>query len=203
MPLGLPLPPADEHAISASMPTWQSVVGYEEGEEDVHHKLTLGYPRFVYNPQTQELFDHVEERFASRDEVAVVFPSHAAALRCQEFVERTLAGLGVAQEVGVEPGGSAAHSRLLAIGPAEALGADLTAVAVGAEHAALLKAYWQHTGEIISSRTAGYTLRLLEERAWRAREGAPAAPASAVRVTAFARTSCPSYPMMSTPARGT
>ena len=93
MPRGLPLPPADEHAISASMPLWSDVVGYEEGDTWVHAQLALGYPRFVYHPSTQELFEHLEDTRGDGDEAMVVFPSAAAAGRCQAFVARSLRGL--------------------------------------------------------------------------------------------------------------
>jgi cystathionine gamma-synthase len=34
-----------EKAVSVSLPTWKSNVGYEEGEDWVISKLTTGYPR--------------------------------------------------------------------------------------------------------------------------------------------------------------
>lgn len=111
MPLGLPLPPADEHAISASMPLWSHVVGYEEGDAYIHEQLTLGYPRFVYHPAVRELFDYVEDTRGNGEEAMVVFPSEAAAVRCQAFVERFLAGVR-ADEPRVEP---ARHSRLVPV----------------------------------------------------------------------------------------
>ena len=45
IPLGAPIP-ADTHAVSVSLPTWASVVGYEEGDENIISQLTIGYPRF-------------------------------------------------------------------------------------------------------------------------------------------------------------
>jgi hypothetical protein len=111
MPLGLPLPPADEHAISASMPLWSHVVGYEEGDAYIHEQLTLGYPRFVYHPSVRELFDYVEDTLGNGEEAMVVFPSAAAAVRCQAFVERALAGVR-ADQPRVDP---PRHSRLVAV----------------------------------------------------------------------------------------
>jgi hypothetical protein len=128
MPLGLPLPPADEHAISASMPLWSHVVGYEEGDPYIHEQLTLGYPRFVYHPAVRELFDHLEDTRGNGDEAMVVFPSEAAAVRCQAFVERFLAGVR-ADEPRVDP---PRHSRLVPVfdeAPPEGT-LQLTAVAV-------------------------------------------------------------------------
>ena len=128
MPLGIPLPPADEHAISASMPLWAHVVGYEEGDPYIHEQLTLGYPRFVYHPAVRELFEHLEDTRGNGDEAMVVFPSEAAAVRCQAFVERFLAGVR-ADEPRVDP---PRHSRLVPVfddvPPEGAM--QLTAVAV-------------------------------------------------------------------------
>ena len=42
--LGCPLP-LDEHAVSVSLPTWGSVVGYEEGDACVLEAMRIGYPR--------------------------------------------------------------------------------------------------------------------------------------------------------------
>jgi cystathionine gamma-synthase len=158
MPLGLPLPPAEEHAISASMPLWSHVVGYEEGDPWIHDQLTLGYPRFVYHPSTRALFDHLEDTLGDGSEAVVAFPSAAAAARCQAFVERSLAGLRAEQP----PPDPPHASRLLPVLPGGTGQMELTAVAVPCEHEALLKAYWQHTGELISSRAAAATLAQLE-----------------------------------------
>lgn len=38
--------PKDNHAVSVSLPTWSSVVGYEEGDPNIITKLQTGYPRF-------------------------------------------------------------------------------------------------------------------------------------------------------------
>ena len=60
LPLGHPLP-LDEHACSVSLPTWCSVVGYEEGSPSVTDKLACGYPRFVYHPYDIQLMEAVLE----------------------------------------------------------------------------------------------------------------------------------------------
>ncbi len=58
LPLGHPLP-LDEHACSVSLPTWSSVVGYEEGSPQITSKLACGYPRFVYHPYIIQLMNVV------------------------------------------------------------------------------------------------------------------------------------------------
>jgi len=37
------------------MPLWSHVVGYEEGDYNIHSKLACGYPRFVYHPYIRSL----------------------------------------------------------------------------------------------------------------------------------------------------
>ncbi|MFM2242487.1 MAG: hypothetical protein RLZ97_1342, partial [Verrucomicrobiota bacterium] len=46
--LGVPLPDSP-HACSVCLPTWNSVVGYEEGRDKVMGRLRAGYPRFFRN----------------------------------------------------------------------------------------------------------------------------------------------------------
>ena len=46
--LGHPLPDS-KYAVSVSLPTWDSVIGYEEGRDSVINKLQTGYPRFLFH----------------------------------------------------------------------------------------------------------------------------------------------------------
>ena len=41
---------ASPHAVSCSLPTIESVVGYEEKDSAVWDLMKVGYPRFVQNP---------------------------------------------------------------------------------------------------------------------------------------------------------
>ena len=52
--VGQPVPDAP-HAVSVSLPSWKSVVGYEEGEDWVLSKMKTGYPRFFIHLVIQEL----------------------------------------------------------------------------------------------------------------------------------------------------
>ncbi|MEM8952940.1 MAG: PLP-dependent transferase [Verrucomicrobiota bacterium] len=140
--LGKPIPET-EHGVSVCLPTWADVVGYEEKEERVVSAMECGYPRFFCHPKARELFQRAEARDGSGRR-AVVFPSKGAALRCREFVE---ARDGVRGEVAAfEAGGLWV----------------LLVEKAGVEGA--LK-YWQHSGEIVSSRLASAVLagRVLEE----------------------------------------
>ena len=137
--LGEPIPESP-HAVSACLPTWRDNVGYEEQEPRVHSRLTTGYPRFVYNALCRRLFEECRGRFAGPDETCLAVPSAAAAERCASWLrERTGASVRV-----------------------QAWGAhNVHAVTFPAPYAAEARAWWQHTGDGVSSRLAA---ACLEER---------------------------------------
>ena len=135
--LGLPLPGA-EHAVSVSLPCWEHVVGYEEGEPAVLERLQTGYPRFMLHRAIQDLFAACEARFAGPGERCFAFPSCRTAEGCVAFL--------------AEEAGSSAR--------VDAFGAhEIHAVTFAAEHWDAAKKYWQHYGEIVSSRRAASALR--------------------------------------------
>jgi hypothetical protein len=54
--LGLPLPVQERHAVSVSLPKWEHVVGYEEGNKEVVDSMQSGYPRFRFHDAVQGFF---------------------------------------------------------------------------------------------------------------------------------------------------
>lgn len=169
-PLGLPLP-RDEHACSVSLPSWASVVGYEEGDESVTLAMRCGYPRFMYHPLVVQLMQAVLDRHGSKvdNEDCLLLPGHAAALRCQAFLQQALEGKENnpntdnallckfldKQSTDVEQK-SSSSIRIVPVGVA-----NIHAVLFPAEAEAAMqaKAYWQHAGEIVSSRRAEQALK--------------------------------------------
>ncbi len=128
--LGIPLPD-DRHAVSVCMPTWDSVIGYEEGRERIVSKLRCGYPRFFKHPAVERLFSECEQAVALEGESVVVFPHRDAAQRALRFVEKR-------------------NGEALRVA-----GFDGLQVLVGSEDACkLAMEYWRYTGEIVSSRQA-------------------------------------------------
>jgi len=115
--------PDSAHAISVSLPTWESVIGYEEGDERVIQTMQAGYPRFFLHPYTRELFSLFGER-------AFVFPS-------KEVGQRALHFIGREYHLKTIPGSNLCYLD------------DLHD-----KDWQKAKEYWQHTGEIISSRQA-------------------------------------------------
>ena len=134
--LGLPIPDSS-HAVSVSLPRWADNVGYEEGELRVTSQMQCGYPRFFLHPRVRELFDAAaarSERSAkSEDYTAFVFPSRKVAIRCAGFV-------------------SATRGRTPTL---EAFGrTGLWAVCLPREDSPAAMSFWQHSGEIVTSRMA-------------------------------------------------
>ena len=71
--LGFPLPDSP-HACSVCLPTWESVIGYEEERDKVLRKLRAGYPRFFLNPHVKALNDEAEASVGRTGERVMVFP---------------------------------------------------------------------------------------------------------------------------------
>lgn len=132
--LGLPLPDSP-HACSVCLPTWASVIGYEEERDKVLRKLRAGYPRFFLNPHVKALNDAAEASVCQAGEKVMVFPTKEAAQRAQRFVEKRYSSA----------------SRIASFEGLQALAVSASAY-VGAQ------LYWRYSGEVVSSRMAEDTL---------------------------------------------
>ncbi len=128
--LGYPIPD-DPHAVSVSLPTWDAVIGYEEGKPDVVNAMQLGYPRFVYHPYYKRLCARILEEHGKEGEGVLALPDAASAHECVGYI---------------------GQGRVVAY-------ADIFAVLYSSEFAAKAKQYWQHAGFIVSSRQAEDILR--------------------------------------------
>jgi cystathionine gamma-synthase len=123
--LGRPIPDS-KHAVSVALPRWRDVVGYEEKSPEVMERLGSGYPRFVVHPLVEEA-----GRAIADGEPCLPFPSRQVAELALDFVQRN--------------GGQEARIA----------GRDgMLGVVAGAGGHPALKAFWQHTGLIVSSRQA-------------------------------------------------
>lgn len=123
--LGQPMPESP-HAVSVALPRWSDVVGYEEKRPEVMAHLTSGYPRFVIHPLIQELAQRI-----GGGQPCLPFPSARVAEECAAFIRRTSGEKAVV----------AADGRIH--------GVVTTETGVPA-----LRAFWQHTGLIVSTRQA-------------------------------------------------
>lgn len=136
--LGMPLPDSP-HACSVCLPTWASVIGYEEERDKVLRKLRAGYPRFYINRSVKILNDAAEASLCQKGERVMVFPTKEAAQRAQRFVEKR-------------------HSSATRIASFEGLQALVVSESayIGA------KQYWRFSGEVVSSRMADDVLSHVE-----------------------------------------
>ena len=123
--LGRPIPDSP-HAVSVALPRWQDVVGYEEGRPEVIARLTTGYPRFVVHPLVRALANRL-----GGEKPCLPFPSQRAAELCADFIQRSSG----------EPAQVVSDHGISGVITSEAAGP-------------FLKAFWQHTGLIVSSRQA-------------------------------------------------
>lgn len=123
--------PKTQHACSVCLPTWDSVIGYEEQRDKIIRKLRCGYPRFYRHPAIVRLFNEATAALADSASQAVVFPNRYAAQRAQRFVEKR----------------SGSASRIASYEGLQAL------IVAEADFPKAME-YWRYTGEIVSSRQA-------------------------------------------------
>jgi len=123
--LGEAIPPGN-HAVSVALPRWRHVVGYEENDPAVVSKLSAGYPRFVVHRLVQDV-----ARCAGQEGPCLPFPSERIAHQCAAFVAKATG----------EPAKVHATQGLFVVSTTEAGKSGL-------------KAFWQHTGMIVSTRCA-------------------------------------------------
>ncbi len=128
--LGLPLPDS-AHACSVCLPTWDAIVGYEEGREKILKRMRVGYPRFFKHPTVERLFDNAKAEVAGENEEVLVLPTRASVQRAHRWIERQS---NTAVRI------TSYHGLQVLIVPAKAK-ADADA-------------YWRFSGEVVSSRQA-------------------------------------------------
>lgn len=128
--LGLPIPDTI-HACSVCLPTWDSVVGYEEGREKIVKRLRAGYPRFVKHPTVARLFDNARAEICGENEDLILLPTRDSVRLAHRWVEQRV-------ETAIRT--TSYHGFQALVVPSKA-----------ARDANL---YWRFTGEIVSSRQA-------------------------------------------------
>lgn len=148
-------------AVSVSLPSWKSTVGYEEGEDWVLSKMRTGYPRFFTHLIIQELEQEILSRYGENGEMTMLFPSAATASRCQQFLldkEHSLTSKDV-YIINLLP--HAQGSDISQEGPNVV--STLSCVLFPSQYVKLAKQVWQHSGDGISSRRGEFCLKALQE----------------------------------------
>ncbi|KAI1087753.1 PLP-dependent transferase [Rostrohypoxylon terebratum] len=158
--LGDSIPPNTAHAVSVSLPTWKSNVGYEEGEQWVLGTMVTGYPRFFIHKSIQAFSRDIIARHGTGEQQAILFPTKKTANRCLDFIrdkapQSALESLDVLHLV-LDPARKPPES-LLSATP------SISAVLCTAEAFPFAKQYWQHSGDGISSRRAEFCHGLFHE----------------------------------------
>jgi cystathionine gamma-synthase len=152
--LGESIPPDTAHAVSVSLPTWASNIGYEEGEKWVVNRMTTGYPRFFVHRTIAAFAETILAIYGQDGQhQAMLFATPAAARRCVEFIRERcspeaasqLSTVHLALDTSKEGADTLAH-----------LKPTTSAVLYPADLQPLAKQYWQHTGDGTSSRRAEF-----------------------------------------------
>ena len=128
--LGLPLPDS-LHAVSVCLPTWDAIIGYEEGRDKVMRRMRTGYPRFFRHPIVERLFAAAKAEVAGEHEEVIVLSSRASVQRAHRWVElRAETAVRIASLQGLQ------------------------VLVVPAEAKRVADDYWRFSGEGVSSRQA-------------------------------------------------
>ena len=128
--LGQPLPDS-LHACSVCLPTWDSIIGYEEGREKITKRMQTGYPRFFKHPVVERLFAAAKAEVAGENEDVIVLTTRESVQRAHRWVERN----------------SETALRITSFH-----GLQVLVVPIKAKPDA--DYYWRYTGEVVSSRQA-------------------------------------------------
>ncbi|WVQ78716.1 hypothetical protein IAT38_000803 [Cryptococcus sp. DSM 104549] len=162
IPLGQSVPILTAHAISVSLPTWTDNVGYEEGEKRVVDKMETGYPRFFIHRSIQKLASLCLTKFGQPDELCILLPTPTVAAAGRDFLasqEPTIPSRIV--EFVICPSSSSLVDNSKFVVGVDCV--ELQILLFNKEHWAFGKAFWQHTGDGISSRMAERALAFLGE----------------------------------------
>lgn len=119
-------------------------------------KLKTGYPRFFIHKQIQAFASAIVEKFGSKGESAMLFPSHAGASRCVDFFRRQSP-----QTVQIRILDLASNAEETT--DSKFASPHVSAVLFPLDQFSIAKTFWQHSGEGVSSRRAEYCHELLKE----------------------------------------
>ncbi|KAB8227113.1 cystathionine beta-lyase [Aspergillus alliaceus] len=155
--LGELQPPLTPHAVSASLPTWDNVVGWSRREPGVVDKVKGGYPRFYIHKIIQRLSQEVLSRLKVADANCMIFPSVASAGRCAGFLDQKTSPSNLRTVSFHAP-----ELRPDGLSVEQAKWAHFEAVIYPSDLQPEAMAFWRQSGDGISSRHAEYALSLID-----------------------------------------
>ncbi|KJE93155.1 cystathionine gamma-synthase [Capsaspora owczarzaki ATCC 30864] len=176
--LGTSVPEAP-HAVSVCMPAWQDNVDYEEGRARVHDQLQSGYPRFCFHRAVKVLakLGLVMAGLDGTTHGCLCLPAEWIAKRCRDFI---LARASLDESLRGS-NDDAVQIHLLDFQPEAIKLPTVAVVTYPVSLQAIAKSYWQHSGEIVSSRLAE---RLVKEAVLQTKRQWPAELLQELQATA-------------------
>ncbi|WVO20138.1 uncharacterized protein IAS62_001429 [Cryptococcus decagattii] len=176
IPLGCSVPVLTAHAISVSLPTWEDNVGYEEGDKRVVDRMETGYPRFFIHRSIQKLAALCLSKFGQPNELCILLPTPRVATAGRDFLAAQDPPI---QSRTVEFVICPSSKSLTDPSSAKSLGIDcieLQILLFDKDRWPYGKAFWQHTGDGITSRMAERALSFLGETPAGVHPRAPSPP---------------------------
>lgn len=161
--IGVPIPNNTEHAVSVTLPTWEAIVGYEEGDQKVVGKMQTGYPRFFIHKSVGKLNEYLLKKYGRPgSEDVFVYPSYKIARKCREYMEIRVQKMENAPAKGIRIVKLYTPAPCLENEKTYRSQFDIGVVFFPSEYFKYGKEFWQHSGEITSSRLAEYLLHEFE-----------------------------------------
>ncbi|KAF6812971.1 cystathionine gamma-synthase [Colletotrichum plurivorum] len=158
--LGDSVPHDTAHAVSVSLPTWESNVAWATGDESIVSRMSTGYPRFFIHKSIERFARDVASKFGNAGYQAMLFPTKLTAAWCADFLRdkapaHALEGLDFVHLVL-----DFSRPEATAI---ESLSPSISAVLFHRDAYKYARQFWQHSGVGISSRRAEYCQSLLNQ----------------------------------------
>ncbi|RKP27410.1 pyridoxal phosphate-dependent transferase [Syncephalis pseudoplumigaleata] len=148
---GKPMPAANLHAISVSIPTWHDATVIWHGESGICHKFPVGYPRFMLHFRVQQLANECLKQLDLDPHVYGCLPLCSSGLveQCRAFLDRQWRLQQKKGAVLVDT-----RNAICTFGQY-----TVHAIIYPAEDASLAKGFWSKVGCGVSSRFADCCLR--------------------------------------------
>ncbi|WVQ74560.1 hypothetical protein IAR50_004161 [Cryptococcus sp. DSM 104548] len=147
IPLGEALPAHTDHPVSMSIPTWDELFKYQEGDEAVCGTMKSGYPRMFFHRYIQKIASICVSRFGNPEQdLCLLLPSPRVAQEGQEYLLRQSPPI---------------QSRVISFPVAPKV--EIQVLLYPKDNLVEAKAFWQMTGDGVSSRFAEMVMGLLGE----------------------------------------
>ncbi|RAO73540.1 uncharacterized protein BHQ10_009552 [Talaromyces amestolkiae] len=156
---GDPLPAGDPYGVSVYLPTWKDTLAWAQRHPEFLAKLRTAYPRFfiarVVLELAAEILKRTEISFAE-PQLAILTPAYRAAESCRSYFAKV--GIPDSQIICVRISGEITVVKDGNVPLDSTPDRQLYAVTYPESRAPEGKAFWQHTGAGITTRTAVHWL---------------------------------------------